>query len=72
MWDSGRGIPKDKHREIFQEFRQLDNPQRDRRKGLGLGLAIVRSIMDLHEGRASAENGDGFVRFSLFFPAVAG
>jgi two-component system, sensor histidine kinase len=42
VWDSGRGIPKDKHREIFQEFRQLDNPQRDRRKGLGLSWAEGR------------------------------
>ena len=47
IWDSGRGIPKDKHREIFQEFRQLENPQRDRRKGLGLGLAIVERLVNL-------------------------
>lgn len=47
VWDSGRGIPKDKHREIFQEFRQLDNPHRDRRKGLGLGLAIVERLVKL-------------------------
>src|SRR3569832_231337 len=47
VWDSGRGIPKDKHREIFQEFHQLDNPQRDRRKGLGLGLAIVERLVKL-------------------------
>lgn len=47
VWDSGRGIPQDKHREIFQEFRQLDNPQRDRRKGLGLGLAIVERLVKL-------------------------
>jgi two-component system, sensor histidine kinase len=47
IWDSGRGIPKDKHREIFQEFRQLDNPCRDRRKGLGLGLAIVERLVKL-------------------------
>jgi two-component system, sensor histidine kinase len=47
VWDSGRGIPKNKHREIFQEFRQLDNPQRDRQKGLGLGLAIVERLARL-------------------------
>jgi CheY-like chemotaxis protein len=49
VWDCGRGIPKDKHREIFQEFRQLENPQRDRRKGLGLGLAIVERLVKLLE-----------------------
>ena len=47
VWDSGRGIPADKHREIFQEFLQLDNPERDRRKGLGLGLAIVARLTTL-------------------------
>lgn len=47
VWDSGRGIPADKHREIFQEFRQLENPERDRRKGLGLGLAIVARLTTL-------------------------
>jgi two-component system, sensor histidine kinase len=47
VWDSGRGIPQDKHREIFQEFRQLENPERDRRKGLGLGLAIVERLVKL-------------------------
>jgi signal transduction histidine kinase/CheY-like chemotaxis protein len=47
VWDSGRGIPNDKHREIFQEFRQLENPERDRRKGLGLGLAIVERLVKL-------------------------
>lgn len=39
--DSGRGIPADKLDVIFSEFVQLDNPQRDRTKGLGLGLSIV-------------------------------
>jgi two-component system, sensor histidine kinase len=47
VWDSGRGIPEDKRREIFQEFRQLENPERDRRKGLGLGLAIVERLVKL-------------------------
>jgi two-component system, sensor histidine kinase len=47
VWDSGRGIPQDEYREIFQEFRQLDNPERDRRKGLGLGLAIVERLVKL-------------------------
>ena len=41
VWDTGIGIPGDKHEEIFLEFRQLGNPQRDRDQGLGLGLAIV-------------------------------
>ena len=41
VWDTGPGIPESRQREIFQEFVQLGNPQRDREQGLGLGLAIV-------------------------------
>lgn len=47
VWDSGRGIPPDKHQEVFQEFYQLENPERDRRNGLGLGLAIVERLTRL-------------------------
>ncbi|HEY0339980.1 MAG TPA: ATP-binding protein, partial [Steroidobacteraceae bacterium] len=43
----GPGIPAEKHAEIFQEFAQLGNPERDRRKGLGLGLAIVERLATL-------------------------
>ncbi|ALG71683.1 histidine kinase [Azospirillum thiophilum] len=45
--DQGIGIPADKIQDIFLEFTQLANPERDRRKGLGLGLAIVRRLAGL-------------------------
>ena len=41
VWDTGIGIPEAQLNKIFEEFYQLDNPARDRSKGLGLGLAIV-------------------------------
>jgi CheY-like chemotaxis protein len=41
VWDSGPGIDEAQQREVFREFVQLGNPQRDREQGLGLGLAIV-------------------------------
>jgi signal transduction histidine kinase len=47
VWDTGKGIPADRHEEVFHEFYQLDNPERDRRKGLGLGLAIVKRLARL-------------------------
>ncbi|HSD36738.1 MAG TPA: hybrid sensor histidine kinase/response regulator [Rhodocyclaceae bacterium] len=47
IWDSGIGIPTDRQEEVFREFYQLDNPERDRRKGLGLGLAIVDGLARL-------------------------
>ncbi|GAB6052780.1 hypothetical protein JCM17960_16000 [Magnetospira thiophila] len=42
--DNGPGIEPAFQERVFEEFFQLDNPERDRRKGLGLGLSIVRRI----------------------------
>lgn len=44
VWDTGAGIPQHQWENIFKEFHQLGNPERDRRKGLGLGLAIVQRL----------------------------
>lgn len=45
--DTGRGIPNDQQSHVFQEFYQVGNPERDRAQGLGLGLSIVRRLVDL-------------------------
>lgn len=45
--DSGTGIPEDQLDTIFTEFQQLDNPERDRSKGMGLGLAIASGLAKL-------------------------
>jgi len=45
--DSGVGIPEEEQQAIFKEFHQLSNPERDRSKGLGLGLAIVQRTAKL-------------------------
>lgn len=42
--DTGIGIPEEALEQIFEEYYQLDNAVRDRNKGLGLGLSIVRQI----------------------------
>jgi signal transduction histidine kinase len=47
IWDTGPGIPDDKKEMIFREFYQIDNPERDRSRGLGMGLAIVQRICHL-------------------------
>ncbi|WP_051077439.1 ATP-binding response regulator [Janthinobacterium sp. HH01] len=44
VWDTGIGIAAAQQQEIFQEFHQLGNPERDRQKGLGLGLSIARGL----------------------------
>jgi CheY-like chemotaxis protein/anti-sigma regulatory factor (Ser/Thr protein kinase) len=74
VWDTGRGIAPEKHREIFREFAQLDATDRDTRdrdprKGLGLGLAIVDRLAKLldHEVRLRSVPGKGSV-FSVSVP----
>lgn len=47
IWDTGIGIDPMHHENIFKEFYQLGNTERDRRKGLGLGLAIVRGYSNM-------------------------
>jgi len=49
VWDTGIGIAEDKRDRIFDEFYQ--GAERDRRKGLGLGLAIVRRVTRLLQAK---------------------
>jgi CheY-like chemotaxis protein/two-component sensor histidine kinase len=44
VWDTGIGIAPEHQQEVFREFHQLGNPERDRNKGLGLGLAIADGL----------------------------
>jgi signal transduction histidine kinase/CheY-like chemotaxis protein len=69
--DTGPGVPDDKHEAVFQEFVQLHNPERDRRRGLGLGLAIVRRLVQLlgAELRFESQVGRG-TTVSIALPAV--
>ncbi|MGH6610954.1 MAG: ATP-binding response regulator, partial [Burkholderiaceae bacterium] len=69
VWDNGMGIPVEQHARIFEEFYQLNNPARDRGRGLGLGLATVRRIVQLldHPLRLRSSAGKG-TRFALEVP----
>lgn len=44
IWDTGIGIAPSHQQSVFREFHQLGNPERDRQKGLGLGLAIAQGL----------------------------
>lgn len=73
VWDTGIGIAPNQQTEIFKEFHQLGNPERDRRKGLGLGLAIVERISSAMEARVTLHSrpGHGTV-FRLWLPLFEG
>ena len=58
--DNGEGIAPELLPHIFDRFRQADSSSRRRHGGLGLGLAIVHSLVELHGGRVTAESaGEG-------------
>ena len=68
--DNGIGIPSHHWENVFKPFFQLGNTERDREKGLGLGLSIVKSIMQLlSEHRIDMRSVEGRgTRFSLDIP----
>ncbi|MGC9271852.1 CheR family methyltransferase, partial [Acidiphilium sp.] len=47
VWDTGLGIEENQIEAIFEEYNQIDNPARERSRGLGLGLSIVRRLAEL-------------------------
>lgn len=51
VWDTGMGIPDEHSKYIFDEFYQINNPQRDRTSGLGLGLSIVKRALTLLDAK---------------------
>ena len=63
--DNGQGISRDFLPYLFDRFRQADASASRRHGGLGLGLALVRQIAELHGGAVTAESG-GTNRGSLF------
>lgn len=68
--DTGIGIDEHEQTRIFEEFYQLNNPERDRKKGLGLGLSIVSKLCQLMNIplELTSEKGKGS-RFSITLPA---
>ncbi|MGF6788875.1 hybrid sensor histidine kinase/response regulator [Paraburkholderia sp. 35.1] len=66
--DSGVGIAPQEHERIFEEFYQVENPQRDARQGHGLGLPTVRRLVGLLGGELQLRSAPG--RGSVFRFAV--
>jgi signal transduction histidine kinase len=71
IWDTGPGIAPNEQERVFEEFYQAGNAERDRNKGLGLGLAIIKRLTVLldHPVELISEVGKGSV-FKLSLPAA--
>jgi len=67
--DTGCGIPEDMHASIFQEFFRVDNAINQGVKGSGLGLALVKHIIEAHQGKIwfNSKAGSG-TTFSFTLP----
>ena len=69
--DSGVGIAPAEQARVFEEFYQVGNPERDRAKGLGLGLSIVSRLVDLLDLSLALESQPGVGScFTLSITAV--
>ncbi|MBV9062548.1 MAG: HAMP domain-containing histidine kinase, partial [Alphaproteobacteria bacterium] len=68
--DNGPGIPRDKLHAIFKPFSQVDNRYDRQGEGTGLGLALVKGLVELHGGRTWLESEQGHgCRAYVVFPA---
>ncbi|KXU84815.1 hypothetical protein CI15_21150 [Paraburkholderia monticola] len=71
VWDNGIGIPEGRQKDIFKIYVQVDNPERNREKGFGLGLSIVQGLADLLGHRLDVDSTPGRgSRFSVTVPFI--
>lgn len=57
--DTGIGIPKNKQKVIFERFRQVDKSFTREREGSGIGLSLVKSLVEMHGGKISLKSEEG-------------
>lgn len=68
--DTGSGIPKDKINSVFDRFIQVDKSLSRRSEGTGIGLALVRSLVEMHGGSITVESEYGeYTQFDIILPA---
>ena len=69
--DDGIGIPPEERQRVFFAFTRLDRSRDRATGGYGLGLAIVRRVLEQHGGTASAEESPlGGARFTISWPLL--
>ena len=67
--NSGDGIPPDDLDRVFERFYRVEKSRDRARGGAGIGLAIVKQLVEAEGGRVGAESRDGLTRFWFSLPA---
>ncbi|EAV40819.1 sensor histidine kinase [Stappia aggregata IAM 12614] len=71
--DEGPGIPEERLKDVFEPFVRLEESRNDETGGIGLGLAITRSIIHAHGGRIDLKNRpEGGLEADIRLPLGAG
>lgn len=67
--DTGIGIPKDQLEKVFDRFYQVDSGHTRQHEGTGIGLALTKELIELHQGKIEVESEEGKgSTFRLIFP----
>lgn len=65
--NNGDDIPKDKQNKIFERFYRVDEARNRNENRYGLGLAIAKNIVDIHQGKISVTSSNNYTIFKVIF-----
>ncbi|MBO5985637.1 MAG: ATP-binding protein [Lachnospiraceae bacterium] len=69
LWNTAEDLPAGNHDELFERFYRPDSSRNSKTGGSGIGLSIVKSIVEAHHGKISAVSKDGkSVEFKAVLP----
>ncbi len=68
--NKGKTVPKEKLTSIFEKFYRMDEARNSNTGGAGLGLAIAKEIISLHDGTITADSDNNTVTFTITLPKV--
>ena len=57
--DNGIGIPKNKQTRVFERFGQVKNKMKTEHEGSGIGLSLVKSLVEMHGGKIAVYSVEG-------------
>jgi signal transduction histidine kinase len=75
LWveDKGEGMPAAEHERIFERFYRIGSELRRETQGVGIGLSIVKHIVEAHRGKITVRSAPGEgSRFTIELPVLNG